>query len=394
MPLFAYQALNVSGKKLKGTVEAETTRDAKEKLREQGLFVAALKLSQGGSRKHDLRGDTLVTFTMQLGQLVSGGIPLYEALMALEDQFRSEPSHRVILSLCEQIKVGKSLSEAMAAFPGSFGQQYRAMIAAGESIGNLTSSLNRLTDLLKKQEAIHKKLITAAIYPIILMSFSLLILGLLIGFVVPSIEGIFEGRELNGLTYMVIGTSHFMQSWWWVVLPSIAASIGLLIYQLNTASGRLWRQKMALRLPLLKTLTTQAAVARFSRTMGTLQEGGVPIIESLRIGRAVMNNCVLEEEIHRTERRVIEGSPLSKELSCAPHIPKLVAKMVAVGEETGHLGSMLHRVADMYEAELEKNLDRLMALSQPAILLFMGALIGLILMAVFLPLTDIQSFTQ
>lgn len=153
-------------------------------------------------------------------------------------------------------------------------------------------------------------------------------------------------------------------------------------------------QKISLQLPLIKTLTIQAATSRFSRTMGTLQEGGVPMIESIRIGREVMNNQVLEAEMLRVEKRITEGASLSKELSRSLYIPKLVIKMVAVGEETGNVGGMLHRAADFYEAELEKNLDRLMALSQPVILLFMGALIGLILMAVFLPLTDMQSFTQ
>lgn len=394
MPLFAYQALNVQGKKIKGTLEAENSREAKEKLREQGLMVSLLTLSSGISRKQNLYGDSLVTFTMQLGQLISGGIPLYESLMAMEDQFRSEPGHRVILSICEQIKRGKSLSAAMADFPGSFDQQYRAMIISGESVGDLSACLTRLSELLKKQSALQKKLVTSAIYPVILMSFSVLILSLLVGFVVPSIEGVFEGRELNTLTNIVIGTSHFFRSWWWIVIPLIIAAIAGVVYQLKTPAGKLWRQRMALKVPLIKTLTIQASVARFSRTMGTLQEGGVPMIESIRIGREVMHNCVLEEEMLRAEKRIIEGTSLSKELSRSLYMPKLVIKMVAVGEETGNMGAMLHRVADFYEAELEKNLDRMMALSQPAILLLMGALIGLILMAVFLPLTDMQSFTQ
>jgi general secretion pathway protein F/type IV pilus assembly protein PilC len=394
MPLFAYQALNVQGKKIKGTLEAENSREAKEKLREQGLMVSMLSASSGISRKQNLHGDSLVTFTMQLGQLISGGIPLYESLIALEDQFRSEPGHRVVLSICEQIKRGKSLSAAMADFPGSFDQQYRAMIISGESVGDLSACLTRLSELLKKQSALQKKLVTSAIYPVILMSFSLLILSLLVGFVVPSIEGVFEGRELNTLTNIVIGTSHFFRDWWWIVIPLIMAAIAAAIYQFKTPAGQLWRQKMALKIPLIKTLTVQAAVARFSRTMGTLQEGGVPMIESIRIGREVMHNYILEEEMLRAEKRIIEGSSLSKELSRSHYMPKLVIKMVAVGEETGNMGAMLHRSADFYESELEKNLDRMMALSQPAILLLMGALIGLILMAVFLPLTDMQSFTQ
>lgn len=394
MPLYSYQALNLQGKKIKGSIEAETGREAKEKLRDQGLMVSNLNQSLGVTRKENLRGDALVTFTMQLGQLISGGIPLYEALMAMEDQFRSEPGHRVILSLCEQIKRGKSMSAAMQEFPASFDQQYRAMIIAGEAVGNLSSSLDRLSELLKKQSLLQKKLITSAIYPVILMSFSLLILSLLVGFVVPSIEGVFEGKELNTLTTFVIGTSHFFRAWWWLVIPLFIAAIAGIIYQLMTPAGKLWRQRTALKLPLIKTLTIQASVARFSRTMGTLQEGGVPMIEAIRIGREVMHNCVLEEEMLRAEKRIIEGTSLSKELARSLYMPKLVIKMVSVGEETGNMGSMLHRIADFYEAELEKNLDRLMALSQPVILLLMGALIGLILMAVFLPLTDMQSFTQ
>lgn len=394
MPLYAYQALDVRGKKRKGTVEADNDREAKEKLRSQGLMVARLGESRGARGKQNLAGERLVNFTLQLSQLIGGGVPLYESLVALEEQYRSEPCHRVVLSLADQIKGGKTLSQAMESFPGSFDRQYCAMVAAGESVGALDLVLSRLTGLLKKQAAIKQKMSTAMIYPSILGGFCLLILALLLGFVVPGIEGVFEGRELNGFTQFVIGLSHFMGSWWWLILPSIILMVGLGVYRLRSPAGRVWMQKKGLALPVIRTLMVNAAVARFCRTMATLQQGGLPMIDSLRIARDVMQNVVLEEEIVRAERQIVEGSSLSVELGRSRFIPGIVSKMVAVGEEAGTTAAMLGNVAEMYEGELEKSLDRLMALMQPAILIFMGLVIGMILLAVLLPLTDVNAFAM
>lgn len=391
MPLYHYQALDALGKKKIGFIEAHSEREAKNVLRDQGLMVSQLSIKTAVSSKQNLKGEALYTFTMQLSQLVSAGIPLYESLVTLEEQYRSESYHRIILSLCDQIKAGSTLSEAMSNFPDSFDKLYRSMIMAGESVGALDVVLDRLSNLLAKQTKLRKQISTAMIYPAILASFSLVVIALLLGFVVPSIEGIFAGRQLNGFTNLVLATSHFARDYWWLYIPVIAGAITYLFFTLRSEKGKLWLERNLLKVPLLRTLVIQAAVARFCRTMGTLQQGGLPIIDSLRISREVMQNVVLEEEIKQAEHRIIEGSSLSAELSHSKLIPTIVPRMLSVGEESGSTVSMLNKLADMYEDELEKTLDRLMALSQPVILIFMGTIIGTVLLAILLPLTDVSS---
>lgn len=391
MPLFHYQALDASGKKKSGFIEAGSEREAKGILRDQGVMVSQLSTKTTVSNKQNLKGENLLTFTMQLGQLVSAGVPLYESLVTLEEQYRDEAFHRIILSLCEQIKAGNTLSDAMATFPDSFDSLYRAMISAGESVGALNVVLDRLGHLLSRQMKLKKQISTAMIYPAILAVFSLLIISLLLGFVVPSIEGIFAGRQLNGFTEFVLSVSHLFRDYWWLYIPGGIAAIAFIVLKLRSESGRLWIQRYSLHVPLVKILVVQASIARFCRTMGTLLEGGLPIIDSLRNSREVMKNIVLEEEIRHAENKIIEGSSLSAELLKSKHIPSIVPRMLAVGEDSGSSVAMLNKLADIYEDEVEKTLDRVMALAQPVILLFMGVVIGTILLAILLPLTDVSS---
>lgn len=394
MALYQYQALSTSGKKQLGFIEASDENDAKVKLREQGLMVSSLSSKVSVSQKQNLRGEMLQTFTVQLSQLINAGVPLFQSLSALEEQYRGEPFHRIILSLCDQLKAGKSLSEALSGYPKSFDRLYVSMITAGESAGALDVVLEKLSTLLTKQNKLRKQIITAMIYPSVLASFSLLIIGLLMTFVVPAIEGIFAGRELNGFTAAVLGFSHIVKGYWWIYMP-IGLVAGLVAYtQLRTEQGKIWLQKMLMRTPLVKTLMIQAAVARFCRTMGTLQLGGLTMIESLRLAREVIGNVIIEQEILEAENKIIEGSSLSTELMRSKVIPKMVSRMLSVGEDSGSTVIMLNKIADVYEEDIEKTIDRLMALSQPVILIFMGSVIALVLLAILLPMTDMSSFSM
>lgn len=394
MPVFQYQAIDLRGNKKKGFIEAHSEKDARSLLRDQGVMVKTLATKAKTSSKENLKGERLLTFTMQLAQLISAQIPLYESLVTLEEQYRTEPFHRIILSLCEQIKAGTSLSDAMAQYPESFDKLYRAMISAGESVGALDIVLERLSHLLDRQMKLKKQISTAMIYPGILACFSLLIITLLLTFVVPSIESIFEGRTLNGFTTFVLSASHFFRDYWWLYVPAIAGTVFFIVTKMRSEAGQLWVQCNSLKVPLLKTLVIQAAIARFCRTMGTLQQGGLPIIDSLRISREVMHNAILEKEIEDAENKIIEGSSLSAEIMKSKYIPTIVPRMLAVGEDSGSAVTMLNKLADMYEEEVEKSLDRVMALAQPLILIFMGLIIGTILMAILLPLTDVSSLTM
>lgn len=393
MPLYQYQHVDGQGKRRSGFIEALDDRQARLKLREQGFFVTQISLKSKVNSKQNLKGEQLLAFTMQLSQLVGAGIPLYESLVAIEEQVRSESFHRVILSLCEQIKTGISLSTAMGCYPESFDKLYCSMVMAGEAVGSVGPVLEKLTFLLNRQMKLKKQLTTALIYPVILGSFSLVIIALLLGFVVPSLEGIFAERQLNGFTQLVLSISHIFRDYWWLYIPLFAIALVTGFWKLRSPEGRLFIEKYVLKVPVLKVLIIQTAVARFCRTMSILLQGGLSMIDSLRISRGVIRNVVLEKEIQAAEIKVIEGCPLSQELGRSKFIPQLVPRMLAVGEESGAMVVMLGKIAEMYEQEIEKTLDRVMALAQPVILIAMGLVIGMVLLAVLIPLTDISSFT-
>lgn len=394
MPLFQYRALDSQGKSKSGLIEAQDERDAKAKLREMGVMVISVGVKTGVSSRQNLKGENLLTFTHQLSQLVNAGIPLYESLVAIEEQCRTEPYHRIVLSLCEQIKAGSSLSQAMSQYPDSFNKLYCSMIMAGESVGVLNIVLDKLTLLLARQNKLKGEITTALVYPAVLACFSLLIIVMLLTFVVPSIEGIFAERKLNGFTDFVLTVSRFFRRYWWLYIPVIAGIITYLVFKIRSPAGKLWMERNLLKVPVIRTLMVQTAVARFCRTMGTLQQGGLPMIESLRISRDVMRNVVLEEDVKKAEGRIIEGSSLGTELGKSKWFPALVSRMLAVGEDSGSTVAMLNTIADIYEGEVEKSLSRVMALAQPVILIFMGTIIGAVLLAILLPLTDVSSLSM
>ncbi len=398
MALFFYRYINQKGKKRAGFIDAESLSDAKEKLRTQKILVLSLSQKEEKKsfwnfrRKVALNSSSLITFTHQLAGLLNAGMPLYESLICLEEQYRTEAFHPILLSLCEQIKKGSSLSKAMHQFPRSFNSLYCAMIEAGESVGALEATLDKLATLLSKQSKLKKQLTTAMIYPALLFSFSALVCTLLLTFVIPSLATLFEDRTVNRFTSLVIGMSHFLLHGWPIYLPLLTLAGSGIVYLISSPKGKRWLNWSWLHLPLLKTIVVQAAMARFSRTMGTLLQGGVTIIRALQISRNTMHNPLLEEVVQKAEGKIIEGSLLSVELKKSPLIPALVPRILAIGEEGGSAPLMFHKIADLYEEEVDKTLTRITALAQPVILVVMGGIVGLIMLAVLLPLTDINAF--
>ena len=393
MPLYHYQALDSKGKKLKGFIEAFDEKDAKLKLKDQGVFLTKLSTKAPRASASDIKGDDLVNITALLSQLVSSGIPLYESLIAVEEQYRSAKFHRVLLSLAEQVKGGAKLSQAMRSFPGSFDSLYTSMLDAGESAGALDEVLKKLSELLAKKMKLKREINTALVYPGILAVFALVVIGVLLGFVIPSIEGIFEGKTLNGFTQFVINVSHIARNYWWVYVPLVVGLGALSFWQIRQPKVQDWVKRKLIALPFIGKVVVESALSRFCRTMATLLAGGVTMIEALRLSRATLTNPVLQEEFARAEGKITEGKRLSQELFRSKVIPPLVPRMLAIGEETGHMSVMLNKVADLYEEELEKTLKRTLSLLQPVILIGMGIIVGLVMTASLLPLTDLSSLS-
>jgi len=390
--VFCFKAVNAQGKKSAGTFEAASEKEVRAAIRAQGLSLVDIRPKRPSSGSQGLKGQELLGFTLQLAQLLEAGIPLFESLLALEEHTRGEKWHGIILRLCSHVKEGMSLSASCALFPESFDRLFVSMIKAGEATGTLGTVCNRLHFLLERQLKLKKQLWTALLYPIILGAFSLLVVFLLLLFVVPSIEALFEGRQVNGLTSIVLSSSRFFSDYWPYCLALFGGCAAWLYWYGKSPQGRMQLHLLCMKLPLFKTVMTQSALARFSRTMFTLLKGGVNLVDSLRTARQVMHNPLLENVVEAAEMRLIEGGKLSAELKKSPLIPLMMPRMLAIGEEGGDVTVMFQKVAEVYEGEVEKSLTRVTALAQPVILLVMGFIVGIVMLAVLLPLTDASAF--
>lgn len=392
MAVYYFKAVNSQGKKSKGTIEAYSEREVREYIRSQGLLLVDIKIKTLFLNNDCFSKEALLGFTLQLAQLLEAGIPLYESLLALEEHSRGEKGHGIILRLATMVKEGKSLSQALSLFPRTFDKLYISMIKAGEATGALGAICLRLHTLLERQIKLKKQLGTALLYPLILALFSFAVMGVLLLFVVPSIEALFEGREVNGLTRWVLYFSRFFSGYWPALFVGLVAVLSWAIWYLKTPGGKLKIYQIFMNVPLINTIMVQASLSRLSRTMFTLLKGGINIVDSLRTARQVMKNPILEKVIEACEAKIIEGGRLSRELKQFPIIPKMLPRMIAIGEEGGDLTLMFQKIAEIYEGDLEKTLTRLTALAQPIILIGMGLVVGVVMLSVLLPLTDASAF--
>jgi len=266
------------------------------------------------------------------------------------------------------------------------------MVTSAEQSGSLAQIFDQLSTLINKQQKLRKQLMSALIYPAFLGSFCCVVIFSLLLFVVPSMRDLFEGRPLHPITHIVLALSTFVnQAWPFLLFGVLLAGVSAFTFFRNP-QGRLFIERGLLKLPLIKTLIIQAALIRFCRSLAVLLQGGVPLITSLSLSRKVMKQALLEEVIEKAEKRIGEGKKLSDELKSSPLIPSLVTRMLSLAEETGKTVPMLQNIADIYDEEMETHLSQMTALLQPMILLILGGVVGLILLAVLLPLTDVSSF--
>ncbi len=392
MPLFRYKALAETGRATAGVIDADSESVAKERLRKQKVMVTSIGLLKDNKKEIGLDRTLLLSFTKELGQLLRAGLPVYESLLTLEEKYRRHKSHSLFLDLCDRLKSGSSLSASLKRYPKTFDEIYLSMVASAEQSGSLAQIFDQLSALINKQQKLRKQLISALIYPAFLGSFCMIVIFSLLLFVVPSMRDLFEGRPLHPITHIVLALSTFVNAAWPFLLFGVAALGTSAFLFLRHPEGRLFLERGLLKLPLIKTLIIQAALIRFCRSLSVLLQGGVPLITSLSLSRKVMKQALLEEVIANAEKRIGEGKKLSDELKSSPLIPSLVTRMLALAEETGKTVPMLQNIADIYDEEMETHLAQMTALLQPTILLILGGVVGLILLSVLLPLTDVSSF--
>jgi type II secretory pathway component PulF len=372
-------------------INADSLEMAKELLRKQKIFVTKLLPYKKERSKFTLSSSLLLHVTRDLYALLRAGLPLYDALLTLEEKYRKHKAHFLFLDLCDQVKQGRDLSFALQSYPKVFDPVYISMVKAGEESGTLEDSFAKLTKLIGQQVSFKKKVGSAMIYPIFLGVFCTIILSGLLFFLIPAMKDLFEDRTLHPITLFVLKISTFLNEHTIFIFSSLFAIILSLILFFRRETGRRLLQKVALRLPLISRLITESVLTRFCRVFSSLLDGGVSMVEALRLSKKAMHSHPFEKAITSAEKKVIEGRRLSEELQKSPLIPNLVIRMQAIGEESGTMAKMMQNVAEIYEEDVERSLTRFVSLLQPAMLLVLGVLVAIILLSVLLPLTDVSS---
>jgi general secretion pathway protein F len=391
MPLFKYQAVITSGKKTSGVIEADSLSSAKERLRLQNMVVTGVSPYQQLKKKQTIPSSELLDITRMIAQLLHAGIPLYEALIILEEKYRKMPFHPLLLDLCDRVKKGETLSSSLSHYPETFDPIYTSMVRAGQESGALAHTFEQLTQLLQDKNRLKKQLIVAAAYPLFLGSFCIIVfISLLLG-VIPSLKNLFEGRALHPLTQYVFHLSDFFVNHSLLIFTAIILTAVLTCAVIvHPRLKPLWDQFL-LKLPLIGPLILLSATVRFCRTSSLLLKGGTPLLQALSLTRAVLKNRVLESALTQVEHSVSEGEPLSKQIEKTRLMPPLVPRMLAIGEKTGENAAMLHHIATLCEEDLSRTLQRYTTLLQPILLIILGLLIGIVVLSILIPLTDVGS---
>lgn len=329
--------------------------------------------------------------TRQLATLVKAGMPLLRALRTVGDQLDPGPLREVFVAVAADVEAGVKFSEALSSYPKWFPTFYVNMVRAGEVGGLLDEILKRLAELLEKQARLRERVKSALMYPAFVMVVAVVILLVLMAFVVPTFLGMFTelGSALPLPTRLLIGACTAIRSWWWMVLLGLIGMGMLLRVFLQTPMGRRLVDQGMLHAPVFGSLVERLLISRFTRTFGTLVASGVPILNALEIVRATVTNVVIDEALQDVERSLKVGESLARPMELSGVFPPLVTRMVALGEETGQLDRMLMQVADSYEEEVEVQLAGLTQLLEPLLIVFVGGVVGFIVIAMFLPLMSL-----
>ncbi|MBN1547147.1 MAG: type II secretion system F family protein [Syntrophaceae bacterium] len=331
-----------------------------------------------------------------MATLLGAGLPLVPALTTIILQVTSPQLKKVLLRITEDVKEGNSLVQSLTPYPHIFPVFYINMIRAGESSGTLHIILERLADFTERQQALKTKIRAALAYPILMSIIGTLVLFFMMTFIVPNITNIFNEmhQKLPGITVFLIIVSGFLKTYWWIIiLGGIAYFIILKSYTRSDKGEQLWH-KAKLKAPLFGPLHLKISIARFSRTLGTLLQSGVPLLSAIEISRNVIDNRVIAEVLKKAGRDVEEGQPLSAPLSRCNIFPPMAVEMIAVGEQSGTMEEMLFKIADSGEREIEANITTMTSLLEPVMILFMGLVVGFIVVSILLPLFEMNQLVR
>ena len=404
MPAYSYEALDAAGKARSGVVEAENAKAARAQLRGQGLVplaVSALAASvqQAGASRWARRVFSrtgLAVWTRQLAGLVAAGLPLERALTALADEAEQPRQRELVAHLRAEVNAGAPFARALAAAPREFDEVYRAVVAAGEQSGALGAVLERLADDLEERQALQAKLLGAALYPAIVSLIALVIVIFLVTYVVPQVAGVFTSskRALPGLTVAMLALSDFVRHWGWLVLLAVLAGAGALALALRQPELRRRFDAGVLNLPVLGRLARGYNAARFAGTLAMLANAGVPILKALQAAAETLRNRALRADAMDALVQVREGAPLAAALAAKPRFPGLLAMFARLGEQTGQLPPMLDRAARQLAGEVQRRALALATLLEPLLIVAMGGVVMLIVLAVLLPIIQLNTWVK
>ncbi len=400
MPRFNYFAKDKTGRAVKGVIEAKDRALALDSLHRKGLVILSLN-EEKVKASMSVMGQKvalpeLVMFSRQLATMIDSGVPLPQALDILYEQTTKPYFKRVILNIKENVEAGESLSNSLARHPKVFSPLYIYMVRAGEASGALNDILDRLASYLESTNSLITKVRGAMIYPIVVVSIAVLITSGLMIFVVPKFKEMFSslGGELPAMTRVLIATSEFMQSYWWVGIIIIVLTIVILRQIASTERGKYVLDKFLLSMPVIGELLRRLAVAKFSRTFATLMKSGVPILDAMEIVAKVSGNKVVEQSLLGAKETIKEGQSIATPLEKSKIFPPMVYRMVSVGEQTGELEKMLTKIADFYDEQVNAAIDAMTSMMEPLILVFLGGLIGSIVVSLFLPIFNLSKMIK
>jgi general secretion pathway protein F len=408
MGAYQYVAVDASGREHKGVLEGDTPRHVRQLLRERKLLPVDVSEVQGksgsktGAKKSGIglqlalrRGIStldLALLTRQLATLVRSGLPLDEALSAVAEQSEKPRIKSILAGVRARVVEGHTLASGLDDFPQAFPQVYRATVSAGEQAGQLDAVLERLADYTESRHGLRQKISHAMVYPIVLTGLALGIVVLMLVYVVPRVVGVFEttGQELPALTRALIATSDFLQTWWPALL---LAAVGLLLLSARLLRREPIRRRVhrwLLRMPLVGRVIRGVNTARFTRTLSITTASGVPVLEALRISGTVVNNLPMRDAIEAASVRVSEGGAIGRALSESKLFPPMSIHLISSGESSGDLDQMLARAASHQENEMDSVLSTMLSVLEPALIIIMGLMVLVIVMAILLPIFQIN----
>lgn len=404
MPVFEYKALDASGKTVAGIVDAESAFAARQNMRSSGIFPISVRedtrAAEKKEKKHPvsvgvfsrIRPAEISMMTRQLSTLIGAGFPLVTAIDALIPQTRSYPLKRTLAQLKDAIVEGSSFAQALSHFSNVFSPIYINMVNAGESSGTLELVLERLADDGEKQQALNQRIRAALAYPLFMSVVGMIVLFMLLAFIVPSITAIFSdmNQVLPAPTLLLIRFSDFIQQYWWAILCALGL-FPLLIRRIGaTVRGRYLLDRLKLRLPVIGPLVTKTATARLARTLGSLLENGVSMLLALEVVGQISGNVLLVEAVDAAAKDVGKGQGLGRALASTRMFPDLYIQMIEVGEQSGQLETMLAKIADAFENEVQAKVLGMTTLLEPAMILIMGVAVGFIVLSVCLPIFEMN----